>query len=100
LVYTRHIAIDTILKKLDKLIDSFVEVYIGKYGRPLLRGNNAQLNLKNLSEPAVLPYIKKAVQHLLGPLTKSLHKQDADLLTLRDELIHHLNQLLYLCSLH
>ena len=40
-VYARHIATDQILEKLEKNIDSFVEIYIGKYGRPRLTGANA-----------------------------------------------------------
>jgi hypothetical protein len=31
-VYSRHIATDKILENLDTAIDSYVEVYIGKYG--------------------------------------------------------------------
>jgi len=48
-VYARHIATDKMLKKLEKEIDSYVEIYIGKYGRPKINGKNASITLQNLS---------------------------------------------------
>jgi hypothetical protein len=35
--YSRHKATDEVLEKLDALIDRYVEVYMGKYGRPPTR---------------------------------------------------------------
>jgi hypothetical protein len=99
-VYARHIATDGILERVDKLIDSFVEIYIGKYGRPKLTGNNAALSLHNLTEAGASRMIKAAIKYLQGPLTKSLHAADSDLINLRDEMIADLNQLLYLFTLH
>jgi len=99
-VYARHIATDGILERVDKLIDSFVEVYIGKYGRPKLTGNNAALSLHNLTEAGASRMIKAAIKYLQGPLTKSLHAADSDLISIRDEMIADLNQLLYLFTLH
>jgi len=32
--YSRHKATDEVLEKLDGHIDRYVEVYMGKYGRP------------------------------------------------------------------
>jgi len=34
MTYARHKATDDVLKELDENIDMFVEVYMGKYGRP------------------------------------------------------------------
>ena len=100
-VYARHIATDQILEKLEKNIDSFVEVYSGKYGRPRLTGKNALITLQNMSEAGATRLIKAAVKYLQGALTKSLNAAvDSDLMTIRDELISDLGQLLYLFSLH
>jgi hypothetical protein len=99
-VYARHIATDQILEKLDKNIDSFVEIYIGKYGRPRMTGKNSVLTLRNLSEAGAKRLISSAIKHLQGSLTKSLKEYDSDLINLRDEMIGDLNQLLYLFSLH
>ena len=98
-VYARHIATDKMLDAMDKVIDSFVEIYIGKYGRPKLTGKNASITLQNLTEAGATRLVTAAIKYLHGPLAKSLHAQrDTDLLNLRDELVGHLNQLLYLFS--
>jgi len=100
-IYARHIATDNVLKKLEKLIDSFVEIYIGKYGRPRITGKNAEITLHNLSEPGIVRVINAAIKYLQGTLTKSLQAAvDSDLINIRDEMIGELNQLLYLFTLH
>jgi hypothetical protein len=100
-VYARHIATDEILEKLEKSIDSFVEVYIGKYGRPRITGSRASITLHNLTEAGASRLIKASVKHLLGPLNRSLRQGiDTDLLTIRDDMVTELNQLLYLFTLH
>lgn len=98
-VYARHIATDKILESLEKSIDSFVEVYIGKYGRPKVTGKNATITIHNLSEAGAVRLINSAVKYLQGPLTKSLKPIDTDLMNIRDELIADLHQLLYLFTL-
>jgi hypothetical protein len=99
-VYARHIATDKILETLDKSIDSFVEVYIGKYGRPRLTGKQAVVVVHNLTEAGAVKLVNGAIKYLQGPLTKSLKAgADTDLLNIRDEMIADLNQLLYLFTL-
>ena len=98
-VYSRHIATDKILETLEKSIDSFVEVYIGKYGRPRINGKNATITLQNLTEAGATRLINASVKYLQGPLTKSLQPSDTDLMNIRDELIADLHQLLYLFTL-
>ena len=99
-VYARHIATDQILEKLEKNIDSFVEIYIGKYGRPRVTGANASLTLQNLTEAGASRLIKAGIKYLQA-LSKSLRGGvDSDLLNLRDEMVGDLNQLQYLFTLH
>jgi hypothetical protein len=98
-VYSRHIATDTILEKLEKSIDSYVEIYIGKYGRPKVSGKNASITLHNLTEAGATRLIVAAVKYLQGPLTKTLKPIDTDLMNVRDEIVADLNQLLYLFTL-
>ena len=98
-VYARHIATDKMLEKLDKSIDSYVEIYIGKYGRPKVNGKNALITLQNLSEAGATRMIVAAVKYLQGPLTKTLNPVDTDLMNIRDEIVGDLNQLLYLFTL-
>lgn len=99
-VYARHIATDKILESLEKSIDSYVEVYFGKYGRAKLTGKNAQVILHNLTDAGIIRMITSAIKYLQGPLTKSLKSvQDSDLINIKDEIIADLNQLLYLFTL-
>lgn len=98
-VYARHVATDKILEKLEGNIDSFVEIYIGKYGRPRLTGANATITLHNITEAGAVRLVKAAAKYLQG--MKSLKADvDSDLLTVRDELLADLDQLLYLFTLH
>jgi hypothetical protein len=99
-VYARHIATDQILEKLEKHIDSFVEVYIGKYGRPRVTGKNAEITVHNMTEAGANRMLQAALRYLQGPLTRSLKEGDYDLFALRDDLVEDMNQLAYLFTLH
>jgi len=100
-VYARHIATDGALEKLDKNIDMFVEVYMGKYGRPRMSAKNGTVVVHNLTEAGATRMIKAAVKHLQGPFTKKLDKEaDSDLITIKDDIVGDLNQLLFLFTLH
>lgn len=98
-VYSRHIATDKILEKLDTSIDEYVEVYIGKYGRPKVTGKNAIVTVHNLTESGAVRLVGAAIKYLQGPLTKTLKPSDTDLMNIRDEMVADLNQLLYLFTL-
>jgi hypothetical protein len=99
-VYARHVATDQMLEKLEKRMDSFVEIYIGKYGRPRMTGAHADLHLQNLTEVGAVRVVKAAIKYMQGPLTQSLTAHDTDLINLRDEILGTLDQLLYLYTLH
>ena len=99
-VYARHIATDQILEKLEKHMDSFVEVYIGKYGRPRVTGKNAEITVHNMTEAGASRMLQAALRYLQGPLTRSLREGDHDLFALRDDLVEDMNQLAYLFTLH
>ena len=100
-IYSRHKATDEVIEKLDGHIDQFVEVYIGKYGRPKMTGSSATIRVNNLSEKSIVGFIKKCIQMLLGDCMKGLKDSvDSDLFNIRDEMVADLNQLLYLFTLH
>jgi hypothetical protein len=99
-VYARHIATDGAVDKLDKLIDQYVEVYMGKYGRPKLTGDNAIIRLHNLTEAGATRLVKVSTTYLLGPFVKGLTTADSDLINIRDEIVAQLHQLLFLFTLH
>uniref|UniRef100_A0A6C0BBJ1 Uncharacterized protein n=1 Tax=viral metagenome TaxID=1070528 RepID=A0A6C0BBJ1_9ZZZZ len=98
-VYSRHKATDDVIKALDESIDKYVEVYMGKYGRPKMISRNNTIRIQNLSESSIVRFIKSCIQHLIKELPKGLKPTDTDLVNLRDEMLGELNQLLYLFTL-
>jgi hypothetical protein len=98
--YARHKATDDLIKELDGLIDQYVEIYMGKYGRPKITKGTSVVTVKNMSEKTAVRFVQEAILYLQGPLTRSLKGTDTDLANIRDEMVGHLNQLLYLFSLH
>jgi len=98
--YPRHIATNDLLAKLDTNIDQFVEVYIGKYGRPKLTGKTSSIVLRNHSDEEATQMIKEAIDWMTNDLTRRLKSSDTDLLNIRDTIVGDLNQTLYLFTLH
>lgn len=99
-IYSRHKATDDVIKSLDEHIDQFVEVYMGKYGRPKMSGKTATVHVSNFSEKSIVSFIKKCIQVLLTDVVKGLKDSvDSDLINIRDEMLADLNQLLYLFTL-
>ena len=97
--YSRHMAVDKVLGDLDTLIDSFVEIYIGKYGRPKLTGAQATLRLHNLTDAGATALCKSSVNYMLKQLVKGLSDADSDLVNLLDEMMGLMHKLLYLFTL-
>ena len=99
-VYSRHKATDDVIKELDENIDKYVEVYMGKYGRPKLTSRSNTFKLQNLSEGSIIKFVKQCIVYLKTGLVKGLSPQDTDLVNIRDEMLSDLDQLLYLFTLH
>ncbi len=97
--YARHKAVDDALKELDAHIDLFVEVYMGRYGRPAVTRTTNTIQIKNLTERTAPKFLKDAVAYVQGPLTRSLKGTDTDLASIRDDILGNLHQLLYLFTL-
>lgn len=96
--YPRHIATNDLIPKLDTNIDQFIEVYVGKYGRPKLTGKTSTIYLRNHSDKEATKMIEDAIDWLTINLTKKLKSTDTDLLSIRDVIVADLNQTLYLFS--
>jgi len=97
--YARHKATDEVIERLDKNIDRFVEVYIGKYGRPKMR--TLTYKLEQLTDKKASAYVHECIKVLQGVLVKGLTaEKDSDLFTIRDEMLADLDQLVYLFTLH
>ncbi len=100
MTYARHKATDDVLKELDENIDMFVEVYMGKYGRPNMTRTTNTVSIRNMSDKTAGKFIKDCIAHLGGPFSKSIRPTDTDLLNIRDEMLGSLNKLMYLFSLN
>jgi len=98
--FAMHKATDGVIESLDENIDKYVEVYMGKYGRPRVTPKNSTTVIRNLSPKAMIVFIKEAIQHLQVGLVQKLKPSDTDLMNIRDEMLGDLNQLLYLFTLN
>jgi hypothetical protein len=94
--FSRHTATDALTAALDLSIDNFVESYMGRYGRPRVRGS---ITLHNFSESAAKSFVAKEATYLQTVLPRKLGKADSDLLNIRDEILAELTKVSYLFTL-
>ena len=94
--FARHKATDDLTATLDTLIDNFVEVYMGRYGRPKV---SKTIKLSNYSESEAQRFVAKQRKFLTDVLPRKIKKSDTDLLNIRDEILGELNKVLYLFTL-
>tara|TARA_Y100000780_G_C13691869_1_gene419880 strand:+ start:3738 stop:4199 length:462 start_codon:yes stop_codon:yes gene_type:complete len=96
-----HKTTDDAMEKLDGLIDSFVETYLGKHTFGLMKQNTVKnISIKNVSS-------KKDLNKLIGEYVEYLTKfnnienedKNPDLLGIRDSILSELNILRYLLHL-
>jgi DNA-binding ferritin-like protein len=94
--YSRHKATDNLLENLDPLIDKFMEVYQGKYGK--IKKGLTNITVRSLNEETAPDFINQCIQFLNNICDEEQHikKTDSDILTIRDEITGILNQTLYL----
>lgn len=94
--FARHKATDDLTAALDASIDTFVEVFMGKYGRPKV---SKSIKLHNFSDQAARSFVAKQAVFLTKVLPRKLKRTDTDLLNVRDEILAELNKVLYLFTL-
>jgi hypothetical protein len=94
--FSEHKATDDLVKSLDTNIDKFVEVYMGRYGRPYVKDT---LPVKNLTVTGIRGFINKSNGWLAEKLPQMLKKTDTELLNIRDEMLADMNQVKYLLTL-
>lgn len=94
--FARHKATDDLTASLDLNIDAFVESYMGRYGRPTVKGS---IKLHNFSEAAAKAFVARETKYLEKELPKKIGKGDSDLLNLRDTILGDLTKSLYLFTL-
>ena len=97
--YARHQAFGETYSNLDALIDDFVEIYMGKYGRFSLSENEKKISIDNLTELDLTAFMKTVKSELIGMSNDLSKDKDTDLLNLRDEMLGLFNKLSYLLTL-
>jgi hypothetical protein len=97
--YPRHKAIADLLSSFDNLIDNFLEVYFGKYGRPdyFL---DTKLDLIKLTDETAYRELTIYIDILNNTIPELVNPKDTDLLNIRDEMVGLLNNTKYLFELH
>ena len=98
--FPRHKATDDLVGSLDDHIDSFVETYMGKYGRPKLTSRTSNIHITNFHDTKGPTFLERAVHWLSNVLPKHLKAGDTDLLNIRDEILGDVNKTRYLFTLH
>lgn len=96
--YSRHVGSDKLFKNILETGDKFIEVYIGRYGRPKFTEDT--ITVKKMSDSDYVLYLQKAVKFLENNIISFFKPSDTDLLNIRDELIAQINQALYLFTLN
>jgi hypothetical protein len=94
--YTQHKALGKTYEEFDSLIDQFVEVAMGKYGK---RNNDIIFNIEIINNINQLDTFLKDTLQFLKDITQHLEEDDTDLLNIRDEMLALFHRLAYLLTL-
>jgi hypothetical protein len=95
--FAQHKAFGKAYEDLGDLVDDFVEVYMGKYGK-LKAKLTYNIELDNFSDNYV-EYVDNYISYLTGINSELDATKDTDLLNIRDEMLAVLNRLKYLLTL-
>lgn len=95
-IYAKHKALGKLYDFLANQLDEFTETAMGKYGR--VDAIDITYNFVNVTDSGVNEAIDNCISDCVN-LSRSLDKEDTDLLNLRDEIIGNLNKTKYLLTL-
>jgi hypothetical protein len=96
--YAEHQALGGAYDEFSDLIDEFIEVFMGKYGRIESR-DGFKIELSNYKDLSAMDFCDKYIDYLVNELPKGLESTDTDMLNIRDEMLGQLNKLKYLLTL-
>jgi|TARA_B110000503_G_scaffold142064_1_gene237646 DNA-binding ferritin-like protein len=97
--YSQHKATDKLYERLNKHIDEFVEVLLGKENSRVKMVEKNLRVLDNKTSGEFKTHIYKFREFLVN-LENSCKKKDSGLLSIRDEMLIDIDQFLYLMSLN
>ena len=103
-----HEKLDPFLKKFNKKMDKFIEVWMGKHGRFDL-GKNRQVNVYQINKDDLFKYLDLILEFLTGDsMTNSVYKlskytlgsvmnnkKNVDLMSIRDDIVKNINRMKY-----
>ena len=96
-VYAKHEATDELYQELNKYIDMFMEVLMGKDEKRIPNGI-IRLEIKNTSSDQEYKNKIYAYRDFLQNMEEKMGVRDTDLLNIRDEILGKINQFLYLLT--
>jgi hypothetical protein len=96
--FSQHKSFGKIYEILDESIDTFIETYMGKYGR-VIAASKFNLEMSNYSDLNFVNATNSYIVFLIGLNDMLDETQDSDLLNIRDEILGNLNRLKYLLTL-
>lgn len=97
--YAQHKATDKLYAKLNENIDTFIETLLGKEGSRIYLEKNANTPLDRSNTLEEFKSKMYDYREFLIDLTDKLNpRRDTDLLSIRDEMLSHVNQFLYLLT--
>lgn len=96
--YATHKALNKAYDDLNDTIDTFIEEFMGKYGK-IRSEKGFNLMLKNIDDVDIIDIINTAILYLTKDITELLKPEDTNLLNVRDEMLGTLQQLKYLLTL-
>jgi DNA-binding ferritin-like protein len=100
--YATHQATDELYTKLNKNVDEFIEILLGKNNSRINLMKHKKIRLLDLSDKQMLEKEIKHFKHYLIDLNNHkyiIRMSNTDLLNIRDTILGDLNQFLYLLSL-
>ena len=103
-----HETLDKFLKKFNKKMDKFIEVWMGKHEKFDL-GKNRQVNVYQITKDELFAYLDLVLEFLTGdsmnnsvyklskyPLKNVMNnKKNVDLMSIRDDIVRNINRMKY-----
>ena len=97
-LYSRHKSSDDLFNTITDLTDKFMEIYQGKYGK-VNDYDTKSVQIGVVDEYSVVAFLREMISFLSSLEKKGILKpSDTDLLNIRDDLVGHINQTIYLFS--
>jgi hypothetical protein len=96
--YSEHKAFGKIYEILDENIDSFIETFMGKYGR-IVTSPELEIEMQNYKDIASCVAVTDVYISFLTNINAFLKPEDTDLFNIRDTILSDINRLKYLLTL-